>query len=456
LEYFFLRFPGTLGPEEPWSLEFFDTYDGRWAAQGLVWMKKDETMTLVAPPSLVPVAAFGPDAFGLQAPVKTGRATVKVRSLAFSAAGASVTGQVVRARSHTYLVLQQAHGAFWNSLTAALADAWEPWQSQTPLETLFVPKDTGFKPPSSWPPVLGSDSGTKFLVERLGDEWRLARQYEKGIRDDVDTECLHQYRVHLRRARSLVSVGRQWETQPEWLRLKTVLGELQRQTNELRDLDVLILDLPSLMALLPGEGKNLQPWDDALRTRRRAEWRRVKAWLESEPYEFSCAEVAALASDLLGLGEPWTLGHLAASAFQKAGGGLRKALKAVGPQAPDELLHELRIRAKKLRYTLDSFGVLGPPAAVKTLLAVLKQSQDGLGAFQDRSNLVARLGTERDALGRGRSQLEPVAFGMLLGYLIADHRVQREAALHDSRTLESRRFRSALERLIASGNTDEL
>ena len=459
LEYFFLRFPGALGPEVPWSLEFFDTYDGRWGSQGLVWMKRDGEMSLIAPPALVPVALWEPGAFGLQNPVKLGRATVRVRTLAFGAEGASVTGHVVRARSRSYLVLQQSQGRFWTSLTSALAaDGWEPLQAVSPLETLFTPKGTRFQPARPWPEPLATDAGTPFLIDRLRDEWRLARQYKRGVADDVDTECLHQYRVHLRRARSLVSLGRMWETIPEWVRLKSVLGNLQRQTNELRDLDVLLLDLPRLRGLLPwDEGKNLEDWDGALKLRRRAEWQRVKLWLESEQYGYSCSEIEALSSDLLGLGEPWALGRLAISVFQNAGGGLRKTLKTLGPGSPDEQLHEVRIRAKKLRYALDSFGSLGPPGTVKTLTSVLRLSQDGLGAFQDRSNLVARLKADRDAWGRGKPQLDPVAFGMLLGFLVSDHRVQKTAALKDCRRLEAKKFRDALDRLISvAGGGDEL
>ena len=66
LSYLFLRFPGTLGPEESWPLECVDTYDRRWTTQGRVWVRRNGALTLVAPPSLFPLET-APSAFGLQA-----------------------------------------------------------------------------------------------------------------------------------------------------------------------------------------------------------------------------------------------------------------------------------------------------------------------------------------------------------------------------------------------------
>lgn len=60
--------------------------------------------------------------------------------------------------------------------------------------------------------------------------------------------------------------------------------------------------------------------------------------------------------------------------------------------APDdaEALHELRIAAKRLRYTIELFqDVL--PATSADLLSELKQLQDDLGFLHDRDVLIARL-----------------------------------------------------------------
>ncbi|MBK8978567.1 MAG: CHAD domain-containing protein [Planctomycetes bacterium] len=62
----------------------------------------------------------------------------------------------------------------------------------------------------------------------------------------------------------------------------------------------------------------------------------------------------------------------------------------LGPEAPAEDLHELRIRMKRLRYTAESFvDVWG--AALEDFVARTTELQDALGAFNDAEVALARL-----------------------------------------------------------------
>ena len=58
---------------------------------------------------------------------------------------------------------------------------------------------------------------------------------------------------------------------------------------------------------------------------------------------------------------------------------------AIDDDSPDEALHDLRKRGKELRYLLELFGSLFPADVVKPMVAALKDLQDVLGHFQDRS-----------------------------------------------------------------------
>lgn len=448
LGYFFLRFPGILGPEETWELEAFDTYDRRWCRQGRVWVRRGDQWFLVEPPALF---ALGDSVslFGLQKPLRLDRFPVKVRTVEFRLGEQFIDGQVIRWRSRPFLTLQGSEGAGWDALVAALrADGLETVDPGSQGAALI--RDAGrFTGPAAWTPTAPTDPGTPFLLDRLRDGWRMVRQYEAGTKEDVDTECLHQYRVYLRRARSLVSFGRQWERVPEWTRLKTVLRELQQRTNELRDLDVLLLDFPRLQSSLPwDEGPKLEGWFRAVQARRQGEQRRVKAWLGSDEHRRLAGEVDHLLTDLASLGEPWTAGELAVSAFIRGAKSLRRSLKVASPDAPDPALHEVRIEAKKIRYVLDSFGAFGPPAAVKVLTTVLKETQDHLGAFQDRCLLLERLKTERQALAKPSAvEFDVVTFGILIGGLAADQQNRRQLARKACRQLKTKTFLRALARL---------
>jgi CHAD domain-containing protein len=56
---------------------------------------------------------------------------------------------------------------------------------------------------------------------------------------------------------------------------------------------------------------------------------------------------------------------------------------AITPSSPPEALHDLRKRAKELRYLLEFFAPLYDPAGYKKVVGDLKQLQDCLGEFQD-------------------------------------------------------------------------
>jgi len=447
LEYFFLRFPGTLDPEESWELECLDTYDRLWTRRNQLWVRRSGRTCLVSPPSLFSENDDLKASFGFQAPLTLGKVTAKVRSLAFATDRSVLQGQLVKVRGRSYLVLRGKDDALLKAVeNALLADGLEPVVPGS--LRMVADRAPAFEGPKAFSTPLGSDSAASFLIERVADELRVGRQYERGIAEDIDTECLHQYRVHVRRARSLVSLGLQWQTLPEWARLKTVLKALQQTTNELRDLDVLLLDFPELANLLPwDEGERLSGWENLLRLRRTAQWRRIRKGMSSEANRFVWAEIPALLSDLSGLGVPWSVSDLATSAFGRSARKLRRSLKGLGPQSPDGALHEVRIRTKELRYALDGLGFLGPPAVTKTLSAALRQTQEGLGLFQDRSVLLDRLKAEREAFRSGKVGADALSFGILLGALAAEHRAQKHRALADCQKLQSRSFLKALKTL---------
>ena len=77
----------------------------------------------------------------------------------------------------------------------------------------------------------------------------------------------------------------------------------------------------------------------------------------------------------------------------------------IDDDSPDEDLHELRKRGKELRYLLELFGSLFPDDVVKPTVKALKDLQDVLGHFQDRSvqddGAARRWHRARRAAGRG-------------------------------------------------------
>ena len=76
--------------------------------------------------------------------------------------------------------------------------------------------------------------------------------------------------------------------------------------------------------------------------------------------------------------------------------------RAIDDDSPPEALHDLRKKGKELRYLLELFGSVYPPEVAKPLVRALKELQDTLGRFQDREVQAALVRSLRDDVGGGR------------------------------------------------------
>ena len=100
----------------------------------------------------------------------------------------------------------------------------------------------------------------------------------------------------------------------------------------------------------------------------------------------------------------------------------------IDDDSPDEDLHELRKRGKELRYLLELFGSLFPDDVVKPTVRALKDLQDVLGRFQDRSVQTSALRADAEELAKQPGGPDAVlAAGLVISTLEAD---QRDARAH--------------------------
>ncbi len=244
------------------------------------------------------------------------------------------------------------------------------------------------------PPVdLSADLTAQVAARRIVATFlAVARQNEQGIIDDLDTEFLHDYRVSLRRVRSLISLLKGvWDEATEQ-QLKQRFSALMRITNRLRDLDVYLLDQASYYTLLP---ESMHPGVDdifaSFQRERTQQWRQLAAHLASAAYK---QEFAALQQLFEGDEERMAPGDRAADNVLEYGCYLitrrykkvcRTASK-IHDDTPDEEVHQLRLQCKKLRYLLDFFSPLLEPKQARLVIKSLKVLQDNLGRFNDYSS----------------------------------------------------------------------
>ncbi len=214
-----------------------------------------------------------------------------------------------------------------------------------------------------------------------------ARRYEAGIIADTDTEYLHQYRVNVRRARSLLSLLKQALPDQEGRELRQRLANMVRPTNALRDMDVFLLQRSFYGGLLP------QPFQSGLEMlfreteqQRQQVQQELAVYLTSEDYQHDCLWVDAQLkkpADFAAPLAPVPLHQVASSKIFKTYKRICKLGSAITETTPDEQVHDLRLDCKKLRYLLDFFAALYPQEQISRHTKALKVLQTILGDFND-------------------------------------------------------------------------
>jgi CHAD domain-containing protein len=244
----------------------------------------------------------------------------------------------------------------------------------------------GVDPDGTAPPVIGPELAGDVAVARVLlsflDEMDAVHA---GTVADIDIEFLHDFRVAVRRSRSVVKllgdllpvdlVG--WVA-PElkWL------GELTARS---RDLDVHLQELPSVAAgLSSGRPEDLEPMARHLRELRGIERRRLVEGLRSDRYERWRARWRTRLEELASRdGDGPGVRQISA---ERLAGAYRRVLRRgdrITPGSPAEDLHDLRKRCKELRYLLETFAPVLDPGGARAAVKELKTLQDVLGTFQD-------------------------------------------------------------------------
>ena len=269
-----------------------------------------------------------------------------------------------------------------------------------------------------------ADVAAGVVLLRLAD---IAEANVQGTLDDVDTEFLHDLRVAVRRARSVLRELARVHTPAPRARLRTELKWVQTVTGPLRDLDVQLLEWDEVAGERTDE---LAPLRALLEQRRARELVRVRRALRGRRFAAALEAWRALGSAPPSE-EPRAALPIDAVAADRIRKVYRRMIRDGGridDASPDEDLHELRKRGKELRYLLELFGSLFPSDVVKPLVRALKDLQDVLGRFQDRSVQTEMLRANADelaALSGGPGAV--LAAGLVISALEAD---QRDARAH--------------------------
>ena len=272
-----------------------------------------------------------------------------------------------------------------------------------------------------------------------------------GILEDIDTECLHDFRVALRRTRSLLGSMKKRVPAADVDFYQRGLREIGVFTGPVRDLDVYLLGKDAYHSMLPeGLQEGLSVFFKELAEQRAKELRRLKKAFRSRRFKQFLAGWRGYVADTL-LTDGLATGHepcrkVAVKAIRKRWQCILKDGSLIDPQSPDEALHRLRIQAKKLRYLLEFYRSLFPESAMDSLLKSLKKLQNNLGSFNDLSVQQKMLGQYQHRYVGGE-QKQALQVAAALGGLITRFH-EEQASVRQKFELTFEQFSSAENRKL--------
>ncbi|GDY14881.1 hypothetical protein LBMAG53_37590 [Planctomycetota bacterium] len=354
--------------------------------------------------------------------------------------------------SHLALIIRPLRG-YDSAATAVVRRAEERgWRiAVDPVETALAALPVGSAEPGFADPAQPAGYAVRGITAAY---LPVLAELEEGVISDHAPEFLHQYRVGLRRLRSLVVQLGSALPGDEVQRLRALLGTMARRTNHQRDLDVWLESRDEHAVLVPESLRHgLDPFFAAVASDRVAVHRTVAKALGSAAHRNEWSEVEALAQREAAGGEDHAtpIADLAARRTWKAWLKAANDAANVGPATPSEHIHEVRIRCKRLRYLLDACGHLTAPDAHEGLRRDLREVQEVLGAFNDASIQEAAL-LERVSAGRHPTPTA-VAVGALIGALAARRDNLRASLLVGLGKLASTASRSRYKRLFKRSAT---
>lgn len=272
----------------------------------------------------------------------------------------------------------------------------ERWPDLKPrhaeLEAHLIPAWVDFKAfrkrrPSK-PRGLRADGLYRRTRALLGYQADLIRALEPGVRVGADPEFLHQYRINLRRSRSIgQALLRLHRNKPLKRQLKGLKAEA-RATGELRDLDVLLMRIRDWEADTAYR-KALTDLGvfDTFKRERDALHRALVERLDSQAHRERMDRWRRFpdSPDLKKTVKAVTPAS-AQAAIDELVAEHDRRLAALTGDSPDTDFHELRKQLKKLRYLLELVVDAGDDR-----MKALKARQQCFGSFQDLTVQLQRL-----------------------------------------------------------------
>jgi CHAD domain-containing protein len=253
-------------------------------------------------------------------------------------------------------------------------------------------------------PLVASMAGS-FLVEKLCDfDARLGETVPRLLASS-DDEAVHDFRVALRRTRTLLEVGRPLFGRFYADEVRRSLRDVQRASGALRDEEVL-LDLLAPLAVdgrePPSYVSNVHEWIEGRRRRER----RLRSALRRKVREGELDRGRRLLGALVAFRIKPSRDRRVSKFARRAVEDARREVDQLrrGPLHEPEALHNLRIAYKRLRYTIEAFATV-LPSELASLAQPAARFQSRLGRLHDADVAIACVRAAPNLLDSAREGL---------------------------------------------------
>ncbi|HJO95902.1 MAG TPA: CHAD domain-containing protein [Victivallales bacterium] len=213
---------------------------------------------------------------------------------------------------------------------------------------------------------------------------------EKGIIEDIGDEFLHDYRVSIRKSRSILTQLKKIYDKYLTDDLTDKFSFIANSTNQLRDLDVFLMNKKFYLDLLNKKNRDLlEVFFHKLELKRRTAYKEVvKDILSQEHRNFIKKLNVFLKTDnekQKDINSDLYIKDMVTEQINIRYSKIFKPGSKILTSSPDKKFHRLRIQFKKLRYLIELFSNLYLSESLTVLIEELKEIQDHLGKINDYS-----------------------------------------------------------------------
>lgn len=280
-----------------------------------------------------------------------------------------------------------------------------------------------------------------------------------GVKEDLDSEFLHDMRVAVRRMRSALTQIKGVLAEEDVNRFKSRLAWVGQATGPTRDMDVFLLEFERYRECLPERfRRDLNPLHDFLENHQEKEHAELVKKINSPYFRVLIKELREFSENRAGQEDgpkaATPISELANKRIYKMYCRVMNDGKAISDDSPAEHLHELRKECKKLRYLMEFFRSLYPEKRIDKLIKSLKKLLDNLGSFQDLEVQADKL---RDYAGQMVEEGETphdtlLAMGMLVDALLSKQQRSREEFADRFAKFSQQENKKVFQKLFAPNN----